>query len=285
MAGPGVLLKSPCPVLPPSPWPLDPIMKLLVSANPTSHLSAAGICCQGMGLAPSQQLWDVGLGSAPAGRAARGEMGSEWVDMGQWGTRWVMGCRKPSICGRVRSGEIGSCGKGKGVRQWRLGGHRIGQWGQGLQMSQSGAVGCSAAARQLGAFGFMERGSGVCPQQKGMWGSSSGSLGWPQPLRLGTGPGPGCIPNAELCHLAPAISVPQQLSVPPPPATPAGLSAMGLALGLVCALGPVDAFQWGRRVMEQSAPHPLPHSKGTPPPAASAPCNGIGEDRVRGAAE
>lgn len=149
------------------------------------------------------------------------------------------------------------------------------EWSSGLQ--------CSSSA--MGAFGFMERGSGVCPQQKGMWGSSSGSLGWPQPLRLGTGPGPGCIPNAELCHLAPAISVPQQLSVPPPPATPAGLGAMGLALGLVCALGPVDAFQWGRRVMEQSAPHPLPHSKGTPPPAASAPCNGIGEDRVRGAAE
>lgn len=174
MAGPGVLLKSPCPVLPPSPWPLDPIMKLLVSANPTSHLSAAGICCQGMGLAPSQQLWDVGLGSAPAGRATRGEMGSEWVDMGQWGTRWVMGCRKPSICGRVRSGEIGSCGKGKGVRQWRLGGHRIGQWGQGLQMSQSGAVGCSAAARQWGLLGLWKGGVEFVPSRKGCGGQAQG---------------------------------------------------------------------------------------------------------------
>lgn len=67
-----MLLKSPCPVSPSPPWPLDPIMKLLVSANPTSHLSAAGTCCQGMGSAPSQQLWDVGLGPVPAGGAAGG---------------------------------------------------------------------------------------------------------------------------------------------------------------------------------------------------------------------
>lgn len=159
---------------------------------------------------------------------------------------------------------------GNGGRVYRC--HSVEEWAAVQQLSNGG----------IGVYG---RGSGVCPQQKGMWGSSPGALGWPQLLRLGMRPGPGCIPKAELCHLALAISVSQQLSVPPPPATPAGLDAMGLALGLVSALGSVDAFQWGRMVTEQSAPYPLHHSKGTPPPSASALCNGVGEDRVRGAAQ